>query len=113
MIRKAAVLILVAVLFILVAAPVHATPIISPRNGHQGPTTHAVVPPGNTTYAQPSVIRTVYIGPAGFFSTSDFWIPANDGTDCELHVISRTTYELTWTGIKSHTTAMVVGKRCP
>ena len=113
MTRKILSLCMIVALIATAAIDVLATPIKNPMNGHTGPTVHAITPPGNTTYAQPSVTRTIYIGPAWFFTTSDWWQPINDGTGCEQHVISRTTFEFTWTGIVSHTITMIVGKRCP
>ena len=56
MIRKLLACAVVALCVGVIATSAFAIEIVNPRNGHGGPTVHAVVPPGNTTFA---TVRTV------------------------------------------------------
>ena len=50
------ILVLTICLWLFSATFAFAIEVVNPKNGHSGPTVHAVVPPGNTTF---STVRTL------------------------------------------------------
>lgn len=79
MIRKLLACAVVVLCVGVIAGSASAIEIVNPNNGHRGPTVHAVVPPGNTTYAVARVLAEWVVGGFGFNLTSTVEYTDKDG----------------------------------
>jgi hypothetical protein len=91
-------LILAVVIWLYSATFAFAIEVISPRNGHTGPKHHAVTPPGNTTYMQPTVVKQ---GITGTFSRivdvrSEYAVNVSDGCWKLLRTEWKKTFTVTY-----------------